>query len=72
MAAGIAPSSKGNVLYWAALYARYSEPSTALSIATELTALGRSLGDDVLVARGLSALAFVQTWRQPDDALEDC
>ena len=53
----------------ASQYKRNSDPSAALQLALELTALGRSLGDDRYIAGGLFLVANIQAWAQPDEAL---
>jgi predicted ATPase/DNA-binding CsgD family transcriptional regulator len=69
LAAEPAPSGRAILLFKAAVFARNSEPSATLRLAMELTALGRSLGDDLAVSRGLQLVANVQAWAQPDEAV---
>ena len=44
-------------------------PSASLRLASELIALGRSLGDDRTIVLGLCQAANMLAWAQPDDAV---
>ncbi len=59
LAAELDSRSRAEVLTWAARCSERLDPSMSLCFAQELTALGRSVGDDGLVARGLICAADV-------------
>jgi predicted ATPase/DNA-binding CsgD family transcriptional regulator len=66
----LAPLRRAGLLGPACQYQRHSDPPAALRLALELTALGRSLGDDQYIARGLFHAGNVQAWAEPDEALK--
>jgi predicted ATPase/DNA-binding CsgD family transcriptional regulator len=55
----LSPRGRAQVLAWGAQCSVNLDPATSLCFAEELTALGRSLGDDALLARGLISAANV-------------
>jgi tetratricopeptide (TPR) repeat protein len=61
------PWRRADVLYLASCYHCATDPEAALSCASELAGLGRSLGDDRLVALGLYRATFTQAFAQPDE-----
>ncbi len=61
-----APASRALLLFKSSLFVRNSDPAASLRLAAELTALGRTLGDDLAVGRGLHLTANVQAWAHPD------
>jgi predicted ATPase/DNA-binding CsgD family transcriptional regulator len=63
------PRARAEVLDWAWLYAFHLEPARGMSMARELTGLGRSLGDDRLRADGLNHLAASQLQTEPADCI---
>ena len=69
LATELAPLRRAALLSPASQYQRNSDPPAALQLALELTALGRSLGDDQYIAGGLFMVANIQAWAQPDEAL---
>ena len=69
LAAELGPLRRAEFLNFAALYVWNCDPMASLRLASELIALGRSLGADWAVAQGLFIVANVQAWAQPDDAL---
>jgi predicted ATPase/DNA-binding CsgD family transcriptional regulator len=68
-AAELGPLRRAELLELAAWYARNSDPLASLRLALEMTTLGRTLGDDRVVARGLWQVANVQAWARPDEAV---
>jgi len=70
LAAELDPSRRADLLYFALRSTRNSDPPTSLRLAWELTELGRSAGYDWATARGLYAVANLQAWAQPDEALK--
>ena len=70
LAEDLQPALRADLLFRAAASARNSDPSAGLRLAEELTALGRGLGDDLMVARGLWLTANVQAWAEPEMALK--
>ena len=69
LAAALDPRARAEVLNWAWLYAYHLDPARSVTIALELSALGRSLADDSLVADGLNHLAASQLQTDPDECL---
>ena len=69
LAAELAPAHRAELLAPAFQLRRNSDPAAALGLASELTALGRSLRDDRAIAGGLFGVANVQAWAQPEEAL---
>lgn len=69
LAADLAPLKRADVLYWAAQCLANLDPPRALCLAEELTALGRLLGNETTVARGLVSEAGVHGLGQPDRAI---
>ena len=63
------PARRAPLLGLAAHCSRNSDPAASLRLATELTTLGRSLGDDKVLADGLQILENTQAWSQPEAAL---
>ena len=57
------------MFYWASSYSHHSDPEASLNYASELIALGRLLGDDSVLARGLSRAAHIQAFAKPDEGL---
>jgi DNA-binding CsgD family transcriptional regulator len=70
LAAELEPSRRADLLYFVARSLRNSDPPTSLRLSWELTELGRSVGYDWATARGLYAVANLQAWAQPDEALK--
>jgi predicted ATPase/DNA-binding CsgD family transcriptional regulator len=70
LAIPLAPSRRVGLLHWAASFARNSDPSLSSHFASELTALGRSIGDDLAIARGFLYGSNVRAWGAPEEALE--
>jgi predicted ATPase/DNA-binding CsgD family transcriptional regulator len=70
LAAELAPVNRASVLFRAAHFARNSDPAASLRMATELIELGRSIGDDLALARGLYFTSNVQAWTEPDAAVK--
>ena len=61
---------RADLLYWAANFAWYSDPSVTLRYGSELAAIGKETGDLGLVARGLGQVGAVQMTLQPELALD--
>jgi predicted ATPase/DNA-binding CsgD family transcriptional regulator len=70
LATELAPLRRAGLLGPACQYQRHSDPSAALLLALELTALGRSLRDDQCTASGLFYTGNIQAWAEPDEALK--
>jgi DNA-binding CsgD family transcriptional regulator/tetratricopeptide (TPR) repeat protein len=70
LAAELDPLRRADLLYFAVRSTRNSDPPTSLRLSWELTELGRSAGYDWATARGLYAVANLQAWAQPDEALK--
>ncbi len=69
LTAELPPVRRANLLENAGHFARNSDPAASLRIASEMTELRRSLGDDGAVARGLALISNVQAWAEPEAAL---
>jgi predicted ATPase/DNA-binding CsgD family transcriptional regulator len=67
--AELEPIWRLEILYWASWCSYSADPNASLRLASELVALGRSLGDQRAVARGLCRTAVVEMQRQPDQSL---
>ncbi|MGO9658049.1 MAG: helix-turn-helix transcriptional regulator [Acidimicrobiales bacterium] len=65
----VAPVRRAELYYWAACFAQFSDPAASLAYGKALVALGRELGDDKAVARGLGQVGRAQTWSDPLTAL---
>jgi ATP/maltotriose-dependent transcriptional regulator MalT len=70
LAAELDPLPRADLLYFVLRSTRNSDPPTSLRLSWELTELGRSAGYDWATARGLYAVANLQAWAQPDEALK--
>ena len=62
-------SSRANLLFWAAHYKFYTDPSTSLRLGSELVTMGRSTGDKSVMSHGLHVIALVQMVTQPEEAV---
>ena len=69
LTAELPPVRRANLLENAGHFARNSDPAASLRMASEMTELRRSLGDDGAVARGLALISNVQAWAEPEAAL---
>ncbi len=69
LTAPLAPRQRAEILLWAARCSVNLDPIVSLRMAKELTALGRSLGDEAMVAVGLSNEAYVHALGQPREAI---
>ena len=67
LALELAPLRRAEVLYWASIFTRRLDPAASLSFASELIGLGRSLGDDRVIARGLVRAAIIQSFAKPEE-----
>ncbi|HXW81987.1 MAG TPA: helix-turn-helix domain-containing protein, partial [Acidimicrobiales bacterium] len=63
------PSSRAQLLFFAAHYRFYNDPGTTLRLGSELVALGGSMGDRSAIGHGLSLMALVQMGTQPEEAI---
>ena len=63
------PARHAPLLGLAAHCSRNSDPAASLRLASELTTLGRSLGDDKVLADGLQITENTQAWSQPEATL---
>jgi predicted ATPase/DNA-binding CsgD family transcriptional regulator/transcriptional regulator with XRE-family HTH domain/tetratricopeptide (TPR) repeat protein len=63
------PSSRAQLLFFAAHYRFYTAPGTTLRLATELVDLGCSMNDRSALCHGLSLLALVRMVTQPEEAI---
>jgi len=70
LAAETKPSLRADLLYLAGRCARLKDPAMSLHLASELVALGQSLEDERIKARGLARVAIVQLEAKPDEAAE--
>jgi predicted ATPase/DNA-binding CsgD family transcriptional regulator len=61
------PLQRADLLYWASTFTRASDPAASLTFASDLTGLGRLLGDDSVLARGLVRAAIIQSFAKPDE-----
>lgn len=66
LAGDLGPRRRADVLYWASAYVR-TDPAVSLSFASDLIELGRLLGDDSVLARGLCRAAFSNVFAKPDE-----
>ncbi len=66
LAAELRQQERAEVLYWAAQCSAELDPASSLHLAEELTALGRSLGDQTVLARGLTLEAVVHSLSEPE------
>ena len=69
LAAPLGDRHRAEVLDWACRCRLSQSPTEALPLAEELTALGRSLGDQALLARGLMNEAYVHQMGEPHRAV---
>jgi DNA-binding CsgD family transcriptional regulator len=60
---------RAEVLHYAAICSSGSDPPSSLRFASELTELGRSVGDERTLAFGLSAVAATQMFTAPEAAI---
>ncbi len=67
LAVSLGPLYRAEALYWASAYTRASDPAASMSFASELIQVGRLLGSDKILARGLCRAAFIQAFAQPDE-----
>ena len=63
------PSSRAQLLFFAAHYRFYTDPGMTFHLGSELVALGRSMGDRGAVGRGMELIALVQMVTQPEEAI---
>jgi DNA-binding CsgD family transcriptional regulator/tetratricopeptide (TPR) repeat protein len=61
---------RADIQYWASLYAWHLDPATSERLASAVTALGHSLGDDRTLARGLTAVARLQLLTEPEGCIK--
>lgn len=69
LAATLTPQRRGEVLLWAARCSCDLDSAASLQLAEELTALGRALKDEAIVALGLSSEVQVHSLGEPRKAL---
>ena len=69
LAHDLAPARRAELYCWAASFAAYSDPAATLRYGEALVGLGRELGDDMAVARGLAQVGCVQQFSDPVAAL---
>ena len=67
--AELPPSQRAEILVWAARCSMNLRPTTSLRFSEELTTLGRQLGDETMVARGLVNEAYAHSMRDPHRAV---
>jgi predicted ATPase/DNA-binding CsgD family transcriptional regulator len=67
LAVELEATRRADVLHLASSYTVSSDFPASMSYASELIELGRSLGDDRIVARGLSRAAYIQAFTKPDE-----
>lgn len=60
LARDLAPPRRVEIYEMAAIFAAYSDPAATLHYAEALVGLGRELGDDMAVARGLAQVGWAQ------------
>ena len=65
LAHDIAPARRAELYYWAASFAMWHDKAATLAYGEALVALGRDLGDDRAVARGLFQVGRVQQYSDP-------
>ncbi len=65
LARDIAPARQAELYYWAASLAMWHDKAATLAYGGDLVALGRELGDDRAVARGLFQVGRVQQYSDP-------
>ena len=63
------PKHRAEVLFHAAIVSNASDPESSLRLASELTELGRAIGDDRALVFGLNAVAAGQGFIQPELAI---
>jgi DNA-binding CsgD family transcriptional regulator len=63
------PARRAPLLFLAANCSRNSDPAASLRLGSEVIALGRSLGDDEVIALGLQITGNTQAWSQPEAGL---
>jgi DNA-binding CsgD family transcriptional regulator/tetratricopeptide (TPR) repeat protein len=68
--AELEPSRRADVLYCASRFLFHNDQSRSLRLGSELIALGRSMGDDVTLLRGLNRVVSVQCEAEPRQAVE--
>ena len=69
LAQDLSQPRRAELYWWAAGLALYSDPSATLRYGQALVSLGRELGDDVAIARGLVQVACVQQFSDPASGL---
>ena len=69
LAHDLAPARRAELYWWAARFDQHSDHASTLRYGQALVALGRELGDDQAVARGLAQVGGVQMFSDPLSAL---
>jgi predicted ATPase/class 3 adenylate cyclase/DNA-binding CsgD family transcriptional regulator len=69
LAYDLAPARRAELYWWAARFAMFSDHAATLRHGEALVGLGRELGDDKAVARGLDQVGRVQMFSDPFTAL---
>ena len=69
LANGLPAQRRGELYYWAACFAAYSDPAATMRYGQALAQLGRDTSDDVATARGLGQIGCIQWVFEPADAL---
>jgi len=69
LAHAVAPAWQAGLYWWASYFAWWSDAAACQSYGEDLIELGRQLGDDLAVARGLAKVAEGQSHSDPATAL---
>ena len=62
LAHDLSAGRRADLYWWAASFAKYTDPAATLRYGESLVALGRETGDDVAVARGLNRMQPCAGW----------